>query len=156
MSDSWKTPKIRAAEKRFDRAIRSAERQVAETKRVLQEDRWSKGSREELEQMFQEHARSRDAPEPLRRLYRQIAAGELTWNDVFTGRAGADELHAAAAPHLAALDDLRERLGAGETLEDILGQDARPFERDEVERRWAASPYDVYTRRRWDPGHGRR
>lgn len=54
------------------------------------EQRRSQGLDAETKQLLQDAARSPEAPASLRRLAGRVAHGEITWDDVFRGRAGAD------------------------------------------------------------------
>lgn len=137
MSDSPRT-RLQAAEERFEDAVRLAEREVARARQVVQQTASSQRDRAEAEKLFKEHARSPNAPEPIRKLYRRIAAGEITWDDVLSGRAGTEELQATAEA-TGALDEFRERLEASE--------DPAGTADDAAQRRWS-SPYNSYARQR--------
>lgn len=54
------------------------------------EERRSRGVDEETRDLLTRAAASPSAPDSIRRLARQVAAGELTWDAVFAHRAGPD------------------------------------------------------------------
>jgi hypothetical protein len=78
---------IRAIMEPLDAEIDRARQVVAEDRRFLQEKR-SRGLDPETKALFEEAAKSPDAPDSLRKLAQQVERGELTWDDVFRGRGG--------------------------------------------------------------------
>lgn len=101
---------IRAALEPFERELDTARRQRGDNAGFLAARR-SRGLDAETRDLFADAARSPDAPDSLRRLGREVAAGRLTWDDVFRGRAGElgttflGEAYAAAR---LAVDDLAD------------------------------------------------
>ena len=65
------------------------DRELASNRAFLQERR-ARGVDAETRDLLARAATSPAAPDSLRRLARRVAAGELTWDDVFTHRAGPD------------------------------------------------------------------
>ncbi len=136
MNDSWKTPEIRAIEKRFHAALHAAERSAAETRQLVEQKKTSQKTRDELKSQFEKYARSPDAPKPVRELHRKITRGDFTWDDVFAGRAGTAELREAAQSQLPQLEQIRERLEAGEHPKDISGEWSEGSRRNQSQDSW--------------------
>jgi hypothetical protein len=65
------------------------EREIASNNAFLA-DRRQQTLDAETRDLLSRAAESPEAPEPLRRLARRVAAGEITWDDVFARRAGPD------------------------------------------------------------------
>jgi hypothetical protein len=65
------------------------DRELADNRRFL-DDRRNRRLDAETRELLDRAAESPQAPESLRRLARRIAGGELTWDDVFAHRAGAE------------------------------------------------------------------
>ena len=65
------------------------DRELASNRAFLDERRSSRVDAETRD-LLSRAADSPSAPESLRRLARQVAAGRFTWDDVFAGRAGPD------------------------------------------------------------------
>ena len=71
----------------LDDQIEEATRLVADNQAFLVEQR-SRGLDPETKALLEEAARSPQAPDSLRALAKQVERGDLTWDDVFRGRAG--------------------------------------------------------------------
>jgi hypothetical protein len=65
------------------------DRELADNEAFLDERR-SRGVDAETQALLTRAADSPSAPESLRRVARRVAAGEITWDDVFARRAGTD------------------------------------------------------------------
>jgi hypothetical protein len=65
------------------------DRELRDNEAFLQQRR-SRGVDREVRSLLERAADSTSAPSSLRRLARRVAAGELTWDDVFAHRAGPD------------------------------------------------------------------
>jgi hypothetical protein len=80
---------IDAALEPLREATDRADRELADNQRFLEERRSGRIDAETRD-LLERAARSPEAPVSLRRLARRIAGGELTWDDVFAHRGGAD------------------------------------------------------------------
>jgi hypothetical protein len=69
--------------------VHRVDRELADNRTFLEERR-RRGLDSETRDLLDRAAQSPDAPDSLRRLARDVAAGRLTWDDVFAHRAGAD------------------------------------------------------------------
>jgi hypothetical protein len=78
---------VRAIMEPLDAELDRARQVVADDRRFLQDKR-ERGLDPETKTLFEEAAKSPDAPDSLRRLAKQVERGELTWDDVFRGRGG--------------------------------------------------------------------
>ncbi|MEX0428280.1 hypothetical protein AB3X52_11680 [Nocardioides sp. DS6] len=82
-------PEVRALLGPLEDAIAAARRVRADNADFLDRTR-HRGLRPEERDLMERAAESPGAPESLRRLARRVAAGDLDWADVFSGRAGED------------------------------------------------------------------
>jgi uncharacterized protein (DUF1786 family) len=71
----------------FEDQIEEATQLVADNQAYLDDQR-SRGLDPETKALLEEAARSPQAPDSLRALAKQVERGDLTWDDVFRGRAG--------------------------------------------------------------------
>jgi hypothetical protein len=69
--------------------VEAIDREMTDNRAFL-EDRRRRGVDAETRSLLDRAADSPTAPDSLRRLAREVAAGRLTWDDVFAHRAGAD------------------------------------------------------------------
>ncbi len=98
---------IRSVVAPFEDELDQARAELAESRAWLEAER-SKGLDPETKALFNQAARSPDAPESLRKLGAEVAGGRLTWDDVFAGRGGAlgeEFLSAARTTALAQFGD---------------------------------------------------
>jgi hypothetical protein len=84
-SDAWLTPDIREALARLEEAEVALDHTILEAKQLEQRVQKTQLSEEDIRQI-EEHARSGAAPKELRELQRRVDAGELSWNDIASGR----------------------------------------------------------------------
>jgi len=119
-ADSWKTPAIREAEARLAEAEAGLERAIAEAKKVDKAIPKTGLSKEDVEKI-EAFARGKDAPKELRELQKRVDAGDLSWQDIASGRHLDDPSVRAALS--AGTPDLRRAytmVQEGEHLDDII------------------------------------
>ena len=73
----------------FRDSVDEVDRELADNRAFLEERR-RRGLDTETRDLLDRAAQSPNAPDSLRRLAREVAAGRVTWEDVFAHRAGAD------------------------------------------------------------------
>lgn len=121
--NDWKTPEVREAEALFEEALSNAERLAAradEMNASLSESKLSQEQTEQIEQLV----RSGEAPEEISALQRRVDEGELSWDDVSSGRAlhddGVQQAFAAGVPNM---QQAKELIDEGHEVGDIVEAD---------------------------------
>jgi hypothetical protein len=83
------SPEIDAVLEPLREGVDRVDRELADNRAYLEERR-RRGIDVETRDLLDRAAHSPSAPSSVRRLSRELAAGRLTWDDVFAHRAGAD------------------------------------------------------------------
>ncbi|MEQ0564719.1 hypothetical protein ABJI51_37065 [Amycolatopsis sp. NEAU-NG30] len=140
-SDSWKTPEIREAEAALDRSVGRSRQLLKELDKIPLPPPEPLATPERIAALKAAASRP-DAPPHLRLVKRKIDAGELTWEDVASGRAFADpEVRALALPQLGEAAEMYQELREGATPEEVLeartgGRPADPL----ADQGWTSYP----------------
>lgn len=124
MSDeSWKTQQLRDAEAVFEEALSNADRLMAQADEMnasLPEAKLSQEQTDQIEQLV----RSGGAPAEIAELQRRIDDGELSWDDVSSGRALADDgVQQAFAAGVPTMRHVKELMDEGHEIGDIIDAD---------------------------------
>src|SRR5690242_4950383 len=133
--DPRQDPRIRDAHARLEDAEVGLDQAIVAAKQVEREVPKTNLSEEDIE-LIEEHARSAAAPRELRELQQRIDDGELSWNDIATGRHMSDpEVQAALNPGVAGLQQAYSAIQEGQELDEIVsnGPPPPPRERDRGE-----------------------
>ncbi|GAB3143429.1 hypothetical protein GCM10027258_30470 [Amycolatopsis stemonae] len=118
--DAWKTAAIREAESALDRSV-SKSRQLLKDLEKLQLPPVERTASPEKIAALQAAAARPDAPPQLRLLKRKVDAGELSWEDVASGKAFADpEVRALAMGRLGEAHEMYEEIREGATPDEVL------------------------------------
>lgn len=118
--DAWKTAAIREAESALDRSV-SKSRQLLKDLEKIKLPPVDRAVSPERIAAIKAAALRPDAPPQLRLLKRKVDAGELSWEDVASGRAFADpEVRALAAGPLGEASEMYEELREGATPDEVL------------------------------------
>ncbi|SFD93107.1 hypothetical protein SAMN04487819_105174 [Actinopolyspora alba] len=130
----WKTREIRDAEAALDEAVADAERVAARAEEMngeLSEAELSEEQTERIEQLV----RRGEAPAGIAELQRRIDEGELSWQQVTSGRAMADEgVRRAFEAGVPAMRQVKEMLDEGHEATEIIANDPnRSPEQDDEE-----------------------
>jgi hypothetical protein len=119
--------RLEEAEVALDQAILAA-------KQVEQQIPQTRLSEEDIA-LIEEHARSEDAPRELRELQERIDNGELSWEDIASGRHLTDpEVQAALSPGVEGMQQAYAAIQEGQDLDEIIESGpprARPADDDE-------------------------
>ncbi|SFT59927.1 hypothetical protein SAMN04487904_104171 [Actinopolyspora lacussalsi subsp. righensis] len=130
----WKTQEIRDAEAALDEAVTDAERVAARAEEMNDELPEAELSEEQTEQIEQ-LVRRGEAPAGIAELQRRIDEGELSWQQVTSGRAVADEgVRRAFEEGVPAMRQVKEMLDEGHEATEIIANDPnRAPEQDDEE-----------------------
>ncbi|GAB3545731.1 hypothetical protein J2S53_002707 [Actinopolyspora lacussalsi] len=130
----WKTQEIREAEAALDEAVTDAERVAARAEEMNEELPEAELSEEQTEQIEQ-LVRRGEAPAGIAELQRRIDEGELSWQQVTSGRATADEgVRRAFEAGVPAMRQVKEMLDEGHEATEIIANDPnRAPEQDDEE-----------------------
>ncbi|WP_326569609.1 hypothetical protein VSH64_00705 [Amycolatopsis rhabdoformis] len=126
--DAWKTPEIREAESALDSTVSKSRELLKNLEKIRLKPLPQTDSPERIEAL-KLAAGKPDAPAALRLVKRKVDAGELSWQDVASGRAFADpEVRALADAKLGDAKDMYEEMQEGLSPEEVL--EARTGSRD--------------------------
>lgn len=132
MSEQYEVPpSIRELEEQLAQMVAQLEETIEQTQQQSF-DSAPPISREELRAVSR-NAHSQDAPPELREMQRRIERGEFTWDDVLAGDMMNDPGVRAGLEAAANFDDLREvkdRVEAGEDVEDVIAGGPRSERED--------------------------
>jgi hypothetical protein len=114
------TPQIREALAKLEDAEVALDRAILDAKQVEQQVPKTQLSEEDIRQI-EEHARGADAPRELRELQRRIDAGELSWEDIASGRHLDDpSVQAALSPGTDGMHQAYTMIQEGQDLDEII------------------------------------
>ncbi|MCR6488156.1 hypothetical protein M8542_35545 [Amycolatopsis sp. OK19-0408] len=118
--DAWKTAAIREAESALDRSVSKSRQLLKDLEKIKLPPVERTVSPERLAAIKAAAARP-DAPPQLKLLKRKVEAGQLTWEDVASGRAFADpEVQALALGPLGEAHEMYDELREGATADEVL------------------------------------
>ena len=125
-AEAWQTPQITEALARLEEAEVALDQAIVKAKEVERETPKTHLSEEDI-QLIEEHARSGDAPRELRELQERIDSGELSWEDIASGRHLDDpEVQAALSPGVQGMQQAYTLIEEGQELDDIIEIGAPP------------------------------
>jgi hypothetical protein len=131
VTDPMKSPEIRAALAQLEAAEVGLDQAIMSAKQVAQQVPKTKLSEEDI-RMIEEHARSSGAPRQLRELQERIDAGEMSWEDISSGRHFDDPKVMAALS--TGVDGMRQAytlIEEGQHIDDVIAAGAQaPIEPD--------------------------
>jgi hypothetical protein len=114
------TPDISEALAKLEDAELALDRAILAAKQVEQQVPKTQLSEEDIRQI-EEHARGADAPRELRELQRRIDAGELSWEDIASGRHQDDPtVQAALSPAVDGMHQAYTMIQEGQDLDEII------------------------------------
>ena len=118
-SEAWKTPEIREAEAALDRSV-SKSRQLLKDLEKFQAPPAEPPVTPERIAALKAAASRPDAPPQLRLIKRKVEAGELSWEDVASGRAFADpDVRALASAQLGEARESYQEIREGATPDEV-------------------------------------
>lgn len=124
--DSWQTPEIREALAKLEDAEVDLDRAILEAKQVERQIPETQLSEQDIRQI-EEYARSGQAPRELRELQRRIDDGELSWQDIASGRHLDDpEVRAALSTGVEGMRQAYTLIQEDQELDDIVSSGAPP------------------------------
>jgi hypothetical protein len=125
-AESWQTPQITEALARLEEAEVALDQAIVAAKEVERETPKTHLSEEDI-RLIEEHARSGDAPRELRELQERIDSGELSWEDIASGRHLDDpEVQAALSPGVQGMQQAYTMIEEGQELDEIIEMGAPP------------------------------
>lgn len=149
--DAWRTPQMQEALAQLEEAEVNLDRAIVNAKQVEQQVPKSQLSQEDI-RLIEEHARSGEAPRQLRELQERIDRGDLSWQDIASGRHLNDpEVRAALDPGVTGMRQAYAAIQEGQELDEIIegGPPSPPPPRDT-----GGAGYDVtegYDFNKFDP-----
>lgn len=118
--DSWKTPRLRAAEADLRAAVEHGRQTLAEARQFKAQVRPSRVSDKDI-RLLEQAAHAHDAPRALRTLAERVDEGELSWRQIVDGKAMDDPgVRAAFEVNLDRLAQVYRKFEEGYSLEDVL------------------------------------
>lgn len=129
--DSWQTPQIQEALARLEEAEVNLDRAIVHAKQVEQQTPKTRLSEEDI-RLIEEHARGGDAPRELRELQERIDNGELSWEDIASGRHLDDpRVQGALSTGVEGMQQAYTAIEEGQDLDEIIeGGPPSPRARD--------------------------
>lgn len=119
--DAWRTPQMQEALARLEEAEVALDRAVVNAKQLEQQIPKTRLSEENI-RLIEEHARSGAAPRQLRELQDRIDRGELSWEDIASGRLMDDpSVRAALDPGVTGMRQAYAAIQEGQELDEIIG-----------------------------------
>jgi hypothetical protein len=117
---SWQSPHITEALARLEEAEVALDHAIVAAKQVEQETPKTRLSEEDIA-LIEEHARSAEAPRELRELQERIDNGDLSWEDIASGRHLNDpEVQAALSPGVEGMQQAYTAIQEGQDLDEII------------------------------------
>lgn len=134
MSDQFEIPpSLQALEDQLNAAAAELDRTIEDVQQQSF-DRGPQVTQDDL-RAISRYAHSRDAPPELRELQRRIEQGEFTWDDVLAGNLMEDEgVRSALSANLDSLVEVKERVDAGEDIDDVIAEGPRSDDEDDDPR----------------------